>query len=52
MGSRVMDGVVESVTPDDQILWLAAHFPRPRTMIERAEGFAIWISYKWERAEP
>ncbi|TDT73589.1 hypothetical protein DFO47_11621 [Arthrobacter sp. AG258] len=41
-------GVVDSVTDDGCILWIAAHGVHPRMMIERALGFQVWVSYKWD----
>ncbi len=35
-------GVVEEVTYDGAILWLAAYGPLTRIMIEKAEGYEIW----------
>jgi hypothetical protein len=35
-------GVVEDVTPDGSILWLASEGPVTRCMIEKAEGYEIW----------
>ncbi|MFF1832366.1 hypothetical protein [Paenarthrobacter sp. NPDC058040] len=42
-------GVVDAVTNDNSILWLAVDGVNTRTMVERAEGYEIWIDYKWER---
>jgi len=44
----VRTGVVDSVTDDGSILWIAAHGVHPRMMIERALGFQVWVSYKWD----
>ena len=35
-------GVVEDVTADGSVLWLAAHGPDLRIMVEKAEGYEIW----------
>jgi hypothetical protein len=35
-------GVVEDVTPDGSILWLASEGPVTRCMVEKAEGYEIW----------
>jgi hypothetical protein len=35
-------GVVEDVTADGNILWLAADGPVTRVMVEKAEGYEIW----------
>lgn len=34
-------GLVEDVTTDGSILWLAAHGASTRTMIEKSEGYEI-----------
>lgn len=44
----VRTGEVDGVTADDQILWIAANGAEPRTMYERAQGYSVWIEYKWE----
>lgn len=38
------EGVVEDVTADGAILWLAAHGPYTRSMILRSEGCEIWMA--------
>ncbi|MCZ9884963.1 hypothetical protein [Arthrobacter sp. B2a2-09] len=35
-------GMVEDVTADGYILWLAADGPATRTMVDRSEGYEIW----------
>ncbi|GAB2724913.1 hypothetical protein GCM10027038_24380 [Arthrobacter bambusae] len=35
-------GLVEDVTADGSILWLAADGPSTRTMVDRSEGYEIW----------
>lgn len=40
--SVVRTGVVDSVTPDGQILWIAADGPLPRMMFERVHGYHVW----------
>lgn len=35
-------GVVDDVTADGSILWLAADGPATRTMVDRSEGYEIW----------
>ncbi|MGK3958905.1 hypothetical protein ACLKOZ_22240 [Arthrobacter sp. R4] len=37
-------GVVEDVTDDGAILWIAAHGPYTRRMILRSEGYEVWIA--------
>lgn len=44
----VRRGRVDSVTPDGQILWLAADGAEPRSMFERLQHYSVWIEYKWE----
>jgi hypothetical protein len=44
----VREGIVDGVTTDGGILWLAADGAQPRSMFERSEGFSVWIEYKWE----
>ena len=45
----VRRGIVDAVTNDDQIMWIAADGSLPRMMFERSDGYHLWISYKWER---
>ncbi|WP_284984732.1 hypothetical protein [Arthrobacter sp. efr-133-TYG-118] len=35
-------GLVEDVTADGSILWLAADGPATRTLVDRSEGYEIW----------
>lgn len=44
----VRTGVVDAATGDDRILWIAGHGAERRTLFERAEGYSVWIEYKWE----
>ncbi|MCD4853709.1 hypothetical protein LN996_23080 [Arthrobacter sp. AK01] len=37
-------GLVEDVTSDGSILWLAADGPVTRTMVEKSEGYEVWAS--------
>lgn len=48
-GQVVRTGVVDAVTDDNSILWVAGHGALPRAMVERADGYKVWIDYKWER---
>ena len=49
LGDRVVrSGIVEAVTADDDILWIAANGAERRALYERAQGYSIWIEYKWE----
>lgn len=49
LGNReVRSGVVEAVTADDGILWIAASGGESRALYERAQGYSVWIEYKWE----
>ncbi|VXB05061.1 hypothetical protein ARTHRO9AX_10315 [Arthrobacter sp. 9AX] len=47
-GSVVRTGLVDGVTNDGAIIWIAAHGATPRAMFERARGFSVWIDYKWD----
>jgi len=47
-GRKIRDGWVDDVTHDGSILWLAADGPHLRAMVERADGYEVWIRYKWE----
>jgi hypothetical protein len=42
-------GVVDAVTNDNSILWLAVDGVNTRSMVERADGYEVWIDYKWEK---
>jgi hypothetical protein len=37
-------GLVEDVTADGSILWLAAEGPATRTMVQKSEGYEVWTS--------
>ncbi|MCZ9884703.1 hypothetical protein [Arthrobacter sp. B2a2-09] len=47
----VRHGIVDAVTNDNSILWLAVDGVNPRTMVQRWDGYEIWIDYKWEKPE-
>lgn len=40
---RVRTGLVEVVTVDAGILWIAAHGAERRALYERAHGYTIWV---------
>lgn len=44
----VRTGRVDAVTSEGAILWLAADGVQQRGMIQRVDGFEVWIRYKWE----
>ncbi|PVZ55944.1 hypothetical protein [Arthrobacter sp. H-02-3] len=46
----VRTGRVDGVTPDNQILWIAADGAEPRAMFERSHNYSVWIEYRWETA--
>jgi hypothetical protein len=48
-GRGLRSGLVDDVTPDGAILWLAANGADSRMMITRSDGYEVWIDYKWER---
>ncbi|QOT19967.1 hypothetical protein [Paenarthrobacter sp. YJN-5] len=41
-GNLVRSGIVDSVMPDNTILWLAADHNGNRALFELAEGFEVW----------
>lgn len=47
-GEVVREGLVDAVTHDGSILWLAADGAYQRQMICGAEGNEVWITYKWD----
>lgn len=49
-GRFVRAGIVDAVTIDDAILWLAADGVIQRQLIARADGYEVWMTYKWETA--
>ncbi|MCI0142115.1 hypothetical protein KNN17_11045 [Arthrobacter bambusae] len=49
-GRFVRTGVVDAVTIDDGILWLAADGVNQRRLISKADGYEVWMTYKWEAA--
>ena len=48
LDEEIRRGVVDAVTDDDQILWLDSDGTEPRRLFHRADGFQVWIDYKWE----
>ncbi len=44
----VRTGRVDAVTREGTILWLAADGVHQRVTVQRADGFEVWIRYKWE----
>lgn len=53
-GFIVREGIVDAVTLDDSILWIAGGELQPRSMFQRTEGFEVWLNYQWEscKGEP
>lgn len=49
---EIRRGVVDAVTDDDQILWLDSDGAEPRRLFHRADGFNVWIEYRWEKDTP
>ncbi len=47
-GRAVRTGLVDAVTTDNQILWLASDGVHQRRMISKADGYEVWMTYKWE----
>jgi hypothetical protein len=47
-GRIVRTGLVDAVTNDGGILWLAAEGVHQRQLIARADGNEVWMTYKWE----
>ncbi|MDQ0801477.1 hypothetical protein QF050_003116 [Arthrobacter sp. SLBN-112] len=39
-------GLVDDVTPDGSILWLAADGALTRHMIDKSDGYEIWSTYE------
>ena len=50
--TTVRRGMVDGVTSDDQILWMAADGAELRMMFERSQDYSVWIEYRWETAIP
>lgn len=46
-GQRVRTGTVESVMPDNSILWIAAEAPDLRQMMLRDDGYQVFARYEW-----
>lgn len=40
---RLRSGIVDTAMPDSSALWLAADAFDGRTLIEKAEGFEVWV---------
>jgi hypothetical protein len=49
-GQVLRTGIVESVMPDESILWISADGLNPREMVERADGKEVFVRYSWEAA--
>ncbi|MGK3955911.1 hypothetical protein ACLKOZ_06925 [Arthrobacter sp. R4] len=47
-GIIVREGIVDAVTLDDSILWIAGGGLEPRAMFQRTDGFEVWLNYQWE----
>jgi hypothetical protein len=47
-GTVVREGTVDAVAADDSALWIRAHGIEPRRIFHRADGFSVWINYRWE----
>ncbi|WP_104175885.1 hypothetical protein [Arthrobacter sp. Y81] len=47
-GIVIHEGIVDAVTADDSILWIAAQSANTRKMVCKAEGDEVWITYKWD----
>jgi hypothetical protein len=39
----VRAGFVEDAMPDSSSLWLAANGPHTRTLLEKSEGYEVWV---------
>lgn len=49
LGAEVVDAdIVDAVTPDDALLWLAQEGVRARRIVERGSGYSMWATCKWE----
>lgn len=42
-GEPLRVGLVDAVTPDGSILWILSPGIVPRMMVERLEGYEVWI---------
>lgn len=51
-GAVMGEGVIDAVTADDSILWITGYGLETRKMFERADGFEVWLNYRWESLEP
>ncbi|BCW70724.1 hypothetical protein NicSoilB8_17680 [Arthrobacter sp. NicSoilB8] len=49
-GQFLRTGMIDAVTIDDGILWLAADGVNQRRLISKADGYEVWMTYKWETA--
>jgi hypothetical protein len=49
-GQVLRTGIVETVMPDESILWIAAEGLNPREMVERADGKEVFARYSWDAA--
>lgn len=49
-GRFIRTGTVDAVTGDAKILWLAADGVNQRRLISKADGFEVWMTYRWEAA--
>ncbi len=49
-GRFVRMGIVDAVTIDNEILWLASDGVNQRRLVSKADGYEAWMTYKWENA--
>ncbi|BCW44693.1 hypothetical protein [Arthrobacter sp. StoSoilB5] len=44
-GAVVRSGTVDDVTVDDEALWLARDGAEPRRLIEKIDGYEVWMEH-------
>lgn len=49
-GQVLRTGIVETVMPDQSILWISAEGVHSREMVERADGKQVFARYPWDTA--
>ena len=47
-GQVIRTGTVDTVMPDNSILWISTNGTHQREMVERAEGYQIYARYPWD----
>jgi len=47
LGKTIHAGIVDTVMPDNSILWISAEGTNTRVMFEKADGHEVYARYAW-----